>query len=371
MAIQFTKDLLTINPAYNDSIIEFSSSTLTNVDYAEITINTNIFKVYPIAGNFTFNFKEIAKVLINQNNFSDTIIPDLSIKYVVDDASLSLTLSPIIKIYNSTASDQIIKEYKFLKNVEQLINYKSKSEIDKDVRILLPTINHTDYYLPYFEGYPLDFSIYGLASGNTVKFKNITTINETDSVTILTDDVKRIFLSDGGLNETTSNILGLSTTTNNVEMWVNDSFKANIKIKRNDSKCGVYLKWFNANGGWSYWLFDEIFTDNLNVKTIDEVNGSYDNPQNITSTSNITGKLGNRNYKITTRFSEIEKEYLTSLLLSPRVEMYVHHTPFNQTDTAKFIGVKVNDGSSTFNNKYSNYKFETTITLPDLFTQTL
>lgn len=371
MAVQIIKDLLTLNPAYNDSIIEFSSSTLSGVTYSEISINSNIFKVYPIAGVFTYNFKEIVKVLINQNNFSDSIIPDLSVDYIVDDSTLSLILTPTIKIYNSTTSEQVTKEYKFLKNVEQLINYRTKSDINNDVRVLLPTENYTDYYLPYFEGYPLDFSVYGLTSGNTLTFKNVTTISETDSVTILNSIPKRIFLSDGGINETINNILGLSTTTNLVEMWVDDIFKSNIKIKRNESKCGVYLKWFNANGGYSYWLFDEIFSDNLNTKTIDEINGSYDNLQNITSTSNITGKSGNRTFKLTTRFTEIEKEYLTSLLLSPLVEMYVHQTPFNQTDSAKFIGVKVNDGSSTFNNKYSNYKFETTITLPDLFTQTL
>lgn len=371
MPIQFTKDLLTINPAYNESIIEFSSSTLSNITYAEIIINSNIFKVYPIAGVFTFNFKEIAKVLINQNNFSDSIIPDLSVDYIIDDSSLSLTLSPTIKIYNSTTSEQVTKEYKFLKNVEQLINYRAKSEINNDVRVLLPTANYTDYYLSYFEGYPLDFSVYGFSSGNTLTFKNVTTINETDSVTILNSDVKRIFLSDGGLNETTNNILGLSTTTNLIEMWVGNSFIANINIKRNESKCGVYLKWFNSNGGYSYWLFDEIFTDSLNTKTIDEINGGFDNLQNITSTSSITGKSGNRNYKLTTRFNEVEKEYLTSVLLSPLVEMYVHQTPFNKTDTVKFVGIKVNDGSFSFNNKFSNYKFESTITLPDLFTQTL
>jgi hypothetical protein len=45
------------------------------------------------------------------------------------------------------------------------------------------------------------------------------------------------------------------------------------------------------------------------------------------------------------------KEYITSILTSPSVEMYVHQTPFNQTDVNKFIAVKLSDGSFTFNNK--------------------
>jgi diaminopimelate decarboxylase len=28
-----------------------------------------------------------------------------------------------------------------------------------------------------------------------------------------------------------------------------EHFKANINIKRMESNCGIYLKWFNANGG--------------------------------------------------------------------------------------------------------------------------
>jgi hypothetical protein len=42
---------------------------------------------------------------------------------------------------------------------------------------------------------------------------------------------------------------------------------------------------------------------------------------------------------------------ITSILTSPSVEMYVHQTPFNQTDVNKFIAVKLSDGSFTFNNK--------------------
>lgn len=371
MAIQFTNELLTINPAYNDSIITYNSSTLTGVTYSEITIDSTMFKVYPIGGVFTYNFKEIAKVLINKNNFTDTIIPNLLDKFIYDDSTLSLTLTPTIKIYNSNTSEQVTKNYKFIKSVEQLVGYKGKSEIINNTRILLPTTNNIDYYLPYFEGYPIDFSIYGLTNTNSFYFKNISTISSSVIFPSTTSAVKRIYLSDGALSENDTNLIDLSSTVNNVELWVDGAFNSNIKIKKYDSKCGVYLKWFNANGSYSYWLFDEIFNDTLSTTTIDEINGVYGNLQNITSTSNITGKAGNRNYKLTTKFTEIEKEYITSLLLSPSVEMYIHHTPFNQTDTAKFIGVKVNNGSTTLNNKYSNHKMDITITLPDLFTQTL
>jgi hypothetical protein len=51
--------------------------------------------------------------------------------------------------------------------------------------------------------------------------------------------------------------------------------------------------------------------------------------------------------------------------------MYVHQTPFNQTDVNKFIAVKLSDGSFTFNNKNSNFKLDLTITLPEILTQSI
>jgi hypothetical protein len=136
-----------------------------------------------------------------------------------------------------------------------------------------------------------------------------------------------------------------------------------------ESNCGIYLKWFNANGGYSYWLFDKFYSDNQPQKTIDEIVGKYDNLKNVNSFSTITGKEANATYKIQTRFNVLYKEYITSILTSPSVEMYVHQTPFNQIDVNKFIAVKLSDGSFTFNNKNSNFKLDLTITLPEILTQ--
>jgi hypothetical protein len=76
----------------------------------------------------------------------------------------------------------------------------------------------------------MEFAIYGLTSTNTYYFKNKTTVNQSSTFTT-NSNVKRIFFSDGGYNETTSNLLSLSTTSNLIEVWVNGAFKANINIK--------------------------------------------------------------------------------------------------------------------------------------------
>jgi hypothetical protein len=52
------------------------------------------------------------------------------------------------------------------------------------------------------------------------------------------------------------------------------------------------------------------------------------------------------NYQL--KFNEVRKFNIN--IVSPMVEMYVYkRAPFNQ-DTTKFIGVKINDSSTSFNN---------------------
>jgi hypothetical protein len=185
-----------------------------------------------------------------------------------------LQLQAAIVIYNSYTDVNVTLNYNFIKSVEQIIGYRNKASLN-NTRILLPTTNYIDYSIPYFTGYPMEFAIYGLTSTNTYYFKNKTTVNQSSTFTATNSNVKRIFFSDGGYNETTSNLLSLSTTSNLIEVWVNGAF--NINIKRMESNCGIYLKWFNANGGYSYWLFDKFYSDTTSTKTIDEIVGKYDN----------------------------------------------------------------------------------------------
>lgn len=367
--ITITNELLPINPAYNDSIIEFQT-TATGTTSASIIVDGSTFKVYGINNHYSFNFKNIVRALINENKFKDCIVPNLYSATIYDDSTLSYQLPFTISV-DGYSAETLTKNYKFLKNVEQLIDNKRKSSADNPVRILLPTNNYIDYNLTYFEGYPFDFSIYGISSGSNFYLKNKTSISTSEVYLSATNDVKRLFISDGGNNEFLSNIIGLTNTINKLELWVDGSFNSNINVKRIDSKSGVYLKWFNASGSYSYWLFDDVVTETLTTNTLDEVNGVYDNIQNISATSQITGKKANKTLKLNTKFSEFDKDYITSILTSPLVEMYIYNQPFQQIQTNSFVGVSLNDGSTPFNNKTGNYQMNLTITLPSYNTQTL
>ncbi|MBC5836781.1 hypothetical protein [Flavobacterium muglaense] len=366
--ITITNDLLPINPAYNDSIIEFEIDEVGTYPSAYIVIDStdDIFAIYGINNKYFFNFKSIVTSLINKNNFKDSIIPQLYSSSIYDDESLSLILP--ITIYISGAF--ISKTYKFKKNVEQLIGYNDKINSSNTINILLPTQNNVDYYLPYFEGYPIDFAIFGLTTGDTYYLKNTSTYNISAPATSSNDKVKRLFLSDGANNEFLTNLIGLSTTVNKCELWVNETFKSNLLIKRNESKCGVYLKWFNDAGSYSYWLFDEI-SESIKTDTISELSTGFNNLQHLTSTSQITGKKADNAKVLTTKFNEFERSYIQSILSSPFVEMYIYNEPFRQMNQYSFIGVAVNESNTVFNKKNNQYKMNVTITLPQINTQTL
>jgi len=184
------------------------------------------------------------------------------------------------------------------------------------------------------------------------------------------NDVKRIFLSDGANNETLSDVIVMLSNVNPIELYVNGVIKANILIKRIESNCGVYLKWFNQFGGYSYWLFEKIFTESYKVKELDELVGKWDNLQSLISTSESLGKTVTQALSLTTNFHVSEKDNLIDIIKAPKVEMYINQIPFVKTTPHSFLGVIVNGGNTSFSNKNSNNKLKINLDLPSINTIT-
>src|SRR5690606_9993728 len=117
------------------------------------------------------------------------------------DPNLQLTLNANISAYNNTTGDSASVTYKFIKSAEHLLGYQRKLASSNDVRVLLPSKNNFDYELTYYEGYPFDFAVQGINSGDTFFFRNTNTGMQSDPFTG-DGEVQRIFLSDGATNET-------------------------------------------------------------------------------------------------------------------------------------------------------------------------
>lgn len=387
--IVFTKNLPAINMVYNDSIIQFNSNSISNPINATLTFGLSIigglsFTVVPFNNTFTFNFKEVIKNQINTNRFEDTRTPNFDVQQqasdainIYNDTSLARRLFVTIKIQSATQSESVQVSYTFLRGVQQLYELRKIQSGTSNLRIMLPTNNFVDHNVTYFEGYPFDFGIFGIGFNQQYYFRNITT-NQVSPIYINTGleiitnpPVKRVFLSDGANDSTFDDAITLSSTLNRLELYVQGQFKANINIKRVESSCGVYLKWVNSKGAYSYWKFDSVYKSTITPRSLGEFNGSYDNLPNIKAVNYQIGNTATQTMSVQSNYDMEDADYLSDLGISPAVWMYVHHSPFNKQGQYDFIGVKVNDIAFTaIDTKNTKNKMALTITMPEIQSMT-
>jgi hypothetical protein len=96
------------------NIIEFYPSIISDATYATVTIAGAELLFTQLIPSVSIS-KKFAKVLINQNNFSDVIVPNIATSYSYDDTTLSLQLQAAIVIYNSYTDVNVTLNYNFFK----------------------------------------------------------------------------------------------------------------------------------------------------------------------------------------------------------------------------------------------------------------
>lgn len=324
------------NNSYNNSIVEFQSTLLGSPpNKCEITISGFQFDITPIGLIFRFNFKEIITVLINQNQFDDGITQPSD---VVIDNNLKLEETVIFTIiFDDLSTDVTNKTYTFLKSVQQIAN-------ENLITLTVPQILSLEY-LTVFRGYPFDLTY---SSVDTLTIFN-NTINTSIDLNTISGNINRIFLSDGqsimdNITNATlffdrmlllpgvviydnqcSNIMLepiLRTGTNNLT-FLSDGDINNINIKMIDNNCGVYLKWANPEGNFSYWLFSKVFQETISSNAINVYNTDFENLSSTNTTALTTGKESGITIKLNYKnLSEKEVIQVTSLLTAPRVWLY-------------------------------------------------
>lgn len=366
MAITFTKEPQgNLLNAYNNSIVEFTTDIGTAAR-AIIRVGSFVFDITPIQNIFFFNFKRIVSVLINQDNFSDTISVDLPTSFNFQDPKLYLEFAFDIEIIKTTGvSESVSKTYKYLKSVKQLLGHRiSESE---ELRILLPSID-TNKYLTYFEGLPIDVAIYSNVA------RQVSILNKRTSTTLqlqLAKGVNRIFISNGeNDNQGFEGMLPLLIGINQLEITFDVVKKVMLYITKREVQCGTYLKWFNKSGGWSYWRFRNHFTEKENTKSLGEINNDSFNIEDGQSNTLTVGKTSDAERNVSSGLmTEEERLHLVELLTSPRV--FIHDNdnlqPFSLTD---WKAVDIKSGSKdTKDTKKIKSELELTIQLPEINTQ--
>ncbi|WP_067151020.1 hypothetical protein [Pseudotamlana agarivorans] len=369
MAIIFSKEITDLYPAYNDSYINFKSSQFDDIKYTEITtpMFSKPFRIYPdLNGDFQFNLKEIAKVHINENGFEDNHQLPIGFFEILDDRILNLELD----FYMSNTFDfeddfpneeDLTKSFTFFKSVKQV----DEVVFNNNQQILSKSKNGIDYTLTHFEGFPFFFELQKVNEDDEIKIINVQTGDDA-TFTASTSGTSRIWIDKGNENTTTTGLLPLTDTVNRLNIYNNGSFKTNLNLKKVPSKCGVYLKWYNDDGGYNFYLFDKFYRSSTSSKSIAEAtrNEFKNLDESPNSFSYSIGKEVTKDLRVKTNVSNDELFYLKSILSSPSIQLYTSETPFVN---GKWITVNV-DGSIDEKKKKNINEIIINIELPIQYT---
>ena len=380
MAITFSKALSTtaLLNTYNNNVVKFSSDNILDATKCVINIGGTDYTITPNTSNvFRFNFRMVTEVLINSTNFTDDILPNLALaddtSLVYDDTTNSY-LSELVTYtitFSDTSTENTTETYKFFKSVEQLEQNKIGTiTTGENIYMLSPFKKATadTYDVTYFEGYPFDLSIYLSSAGTT------TVLNQTNALTYdfpFVNTVNRFFLSDGRTTVTIGDYLPLVDGLNELKITRGADI-IYVNVTKIPTRKGVYVKWLNQYGGWSYWLFNCIHKRDRKDKNLKQIFNDFDDVSETTVPFYEIGKTSiDELTLISKNVSEDDQFVLNGITDSPRVYLFTG-TYLTQVTDVSWLGV-IKKGSTNkitdYKKKTANYKIK--IELPIRYTMTL
>jgi len=367
--------------AFNNDIVRFYSNNSSVLPiYCDITASLGFpaVRLYPDPNNhFFINFKPFVSALINTRNFEDLTQTDLD------------GTDPDTFLYNSTAGTFVNYNIVFtitftdlttdtaghlmswLAGVEQLGDYNAFNLNDTYVLTPFRKATANQYYLKYWQGYPFDFSLY--TNNGSITLKNQTTLVE--QYFNLPGIVNRMFFSDGRVDESIEDAMPLSVGFNQLRLMLNDEPADGDKflmVEKSAYKCGVYFKWLNKYGGYSYWLFEDTAAVDRSVKSIGELDRDNNNLDDTFTRAIQIGKESQDTIKVVAeQLNEDQQRLLLGIADSPKIYMFTG-VPYSQSGYRNWVEVSLKTSSVRVRNyKQSLNNFALEFDLPERYTQTL
>lgn len=353
----------TVENLFNNQVFEFEA---TNAISAEVLISNGInvrqVVIDGINGKFYLDAKKIVQSLFNIDNFADNILPT-QISYLINDTSL---FREYTYDFNVTLIDGSIetaqKVIKYTKAVDQLTRPK---EVENSTFKVMTNSS----YINYYEGLPLDISIYSDVA------RSVTITNKKTSISVVksfTKGVNRLFFSTGeNINGFEGVCPFLLNSINQLEFYEGLTQLATVEVFKHAECEAPYLKWFNSRGGWSYFRFSRIYQDAISHKNNDFLNSDFKNIENTVGNFKTTGKEAGQSLKLKSdTLQENEIPNFTDIYTSPKV--YFYAILANQPmDAYSFKEVSIPNGNVQLKNtKVSTNNFDVTVDMPNFYTQT-
>lgn len=367
--------------AFNNLIIRYGTTTTTTPVRSEITgLTADAITLYPGPdGRFFFNFRPYVSALINTHNFEDTVQPQIDSTlpdtFVYNVANRVFLQRPVlIKVYVTDGADPETHSVtlSWLAGVQQLGDpFVFNSG---DTYILSPFMAGTtnSYYLKYWQGYPFDIPFFASISGLTIK--NETNLLEQEFPS-LGGYGTRLFVSDGRTDESLEDLLPLAVGYNRlrIKRYEDDSDKDPfIHIEKMPYSCGVYLKWLNAQGGYSYWLFEDTYSIDRATKSLGELDRDNANLGDTFARTTQIGKESADTLKVVAELlTENESRIVQGILDSPKIYLFTGK-PYAQSSYRHWVEVTLKTTSARIKNPrepLTNFAFD--IELPVRYAQVL
>lgn len=382
--IQFTsfQHQNTLRLAYNNDVLKFYSNVAGAVPlYCDITGPGLGIRLYPAPDNtFFINMKAYITSLINTRNFEDTLVTDLTTEdpeSFIYDASAGTFLAQTINIVitmNNNTTDPVGYTLYYIAGVEQLGDYRINF-IKTGIYVLSPFMKGTanKHYLKYWQGYPFDISFY-YEPTKTLRLKNLT--NTLSAQFTGANHVKRLFLSDGRTDETLEELLPMVEGFNELQVMQNALPNVNedkfIMLEKMPYKCGMYFKWLNKYGGYSYWLFENTYSIDRSTKHIGELDRDNFNREDTFTRAIQIGKNSQDTIRVIAELlTSDERDIVAGIFDSPKIYLFTGQ-PYARNGVRDWVEVSLKTSNSRIKNaKEQLTNFALDFELPERYTQKL
>jgi hypothetical protein len=378
--ITFTKDISTtkLNLAYTNNIVEFSSDYTSDILKVEVYIGAVVKTLYPSPSGIVFyNIKEWIQSLINVDNFTDDLNTNVLVSGYLYDWTNKVFLNTEVSfkiIYTDSSFEIVNKNYNWLSGYVQIDEWKNKYPLNFDISKPFVLSNfesgtNNKSYVKYWEGYPFDITIYSgvttpfditIYSGVTTPFQITNTSNLLNTSFSVQYKVNRLVFSDGSIDTSITDLLTLDNGFNELRITSN-SFNTYLTLEKIESSCdGVYVKWVNRFGGWSYWLFN-YSRRNRSTNNLGSINNDFNNFEDTISPDIQLGKRSNDTINVDSDSINSEELLLIEDLIdSPKIYIFTG-TPFasNNFNDWLEINLKTSDfKTKDYKNKLINLSFQ-------------
>lgn len=377
MAVTFQTSLLEdrLLNSHNNNEVIFESDLAGTELSAEIDVDGTVFEIQPINGVFFFNFKKAFIALFPDLYFNDTIEPDIvlgdpdSLRYGYQEIRVDPEVTYTINL-DVGGPDVLMQTYRVLQSALDLLDFAKGVDIfqyDFNIVGIPDDRNNFDFSAVYFEGYPFDVTI-------QCEIPGIRTLTHQQTLSTLDIDIHRqvvrLFFSDGNEDITINDYIPvLDNTINNY--FFDDANQVTLNIEKTEGNCnGIYLKWKMTNGGWAYWLFDNV-SEKVGIGiSSGELNRNFQRYEN-TGFFNELGKESTTRYRVKTDFMRGKyRRLVTSILDSPRVYFY-SGLRYTTAQNINWIPVRLNTQQAlikTRKNDFEPLEFEFELFTKDTLT---